>query len=142
MSETIRFITLDPNITMFVKPGWEERVGTQVVNHPPHIINFNGAYYDTDNETEIQHLRKHSTFGTRIFEEVAPDDVVSVMTETKVYICGFPKCKSEFKLREALEAHKQEEHSREARMRKLAESRAIGEELVEKKKKKARTKEA
>jgi len=139
--ESVMFISLDHNLSIQMKPRKTTEVGGQVVVDPERDIKFRGAYYETAEEDEIDFLRKHACFGSRIFEGVIPDDVVQVKQEVATYICGFPKCKFRSFTEEAMDEHRQEEHSKAARDRKRQEA-LDAEDAVPAKKKKSKGKAA
>lgn len=134
-----RFISLDHNTSIVMKQRKVTEIAGQLVVEGEKEINFQGPYYDTTDTKEIEFLRKLGSFGTRIFEDVVPDDVVQVKQEVMVYICGFPKCKHREFTEELMKEHKQQEHSKEARARKQREALEEAAEAYEapRKKKKA-----
>lgn len=133
--EAIRFITLDHNLSIVMRQRVTKEVGGQVVVEPEKEIRFREAYFDTDDEEEVDFIRKHACFGSRIFEEVLPDDVVMTKQEVPVYICGFPKCNFRAFTEDAMKKHRQEEHSKAARDRKRREALEAEEVPAPKKKK-------
>jgi hypothetical protein len=128
----MRFISKDHNLNVLVEP---EQKSMDKFNNV-HIVgarylHFRGAYYDTDDGREIDVLRGLPSFGFRVFEGIAPDNIVETGTMLPKYICGFPKCSYETFQKNEMKEHKVDEHSKAAREKKRAKIMAAREEADE-----------
>ena len=118
----MRFISIDSNLRVLLRTGSSrvDKWNNVHVTSPSYLEFKNGIIdLDDDNEEAIARLRGLAVFGTRIFEGVAPDDVVATQTVAPQYICGFPKCKYNTFSPDDMQEHKNEEHSKKGRARKL-----------------------
>ena len=111
--EVVRFISMDHDITLIRENDTEHIVGGRVVRVPHKKIVFNGPYFQTSDPEEIEHIRGLDSFGSRVFENIIPDDMVVVGTEkiTK-YICSYPECNHVEFTKAGIKAHKKSVHKR------------------------------
>ena len=116
----MRFISIDSRLKVLVDPGKQDidKWGNISVISPTFVQFRNGVVeVKDDDEQAIARLRGLDSFGLRIFEGVAPDDVVLTQTVAQKYVCGFPKCKYETFSKDDMSSHKQDTHSKAARLR-------------------------
>ncbi len=108
----MKFISMDHDTVLKMQDGQTRIIKGQVLNTPPKYITFKREVYITTDPDEIAFLRARPSFGTRIIEGVAPDDMVVTEAVIPMFTCTKGDCKHVASNRDAMKAHRLEAHPR------------------------------
>lgn len=107
-----RFVTMDHGAILCFTKTQKRVVAGEVITKPGKQIVFNKSEYHTDDPAEIKFIRNRPSFGKRIWEGIAPDDVVATGAHIPSIMCGRKKCDFIGHNKDEMRAHKKEAHSK------------------------------
>jgi len=109
------FVSIDTRMNITMKHGQTRIIDGQVIKIPSKTVQFEAGRFKTEDPKTIAFLRNRPTFGSRIFEGVAPDDLVATEGHSKVYASTYKKCDFEAGTKDLLLEHRADVHPKKTK---------------------------